>query len=212
MRTASDKTIRLSLPCFALLALLSACASLSEAECRTGDWYGIGFGDGAAGQSLDALQEHREACAEYGIAANLDAYLNGRNRGLAQYCRPGSGYRQGVAGHDYESVCSGPGERAFLEAYHAGLRIHELSQRKQDLERESSHNDDRIYEIIEEIEDLGGDLSTNEAQEAFKADLLALTDERATLEEVNAILYAEIKELEYIIAEELEDGRLRFGY
>jgi hypothetical protein len=203
------RTLMLSLAC---VTLLSACSSLSEDECRVGDWYGIGFGDGTAGKSLDELQEHREACADYGIAPNLDAYIDGRNRGLAQYCRPGSGYRQGVAGHEYDGVCTGPGELAFIEAFNAGLRVHALKVEKKDLEREISHNDSRIDDIIDEIDALGGDLSTSEGQDAFKAQVLALTDERAYLEEDNAILYADIRELEYIIADELEAGRLRYGY
>ncbi len=205
-------TIRPLLLSSVCVALLSACSSLSEEECRVGDWYGIGFGDGTAGRSLDELQEHREACAEYRIAPDIDAYISGRNRGLSQYCLPGSGYRQGVAGHDYEGVCTGPGELAFIEAYNAGLRVHALKDEKKDLEREISDNDARIDDIIDEIEALGGDLSTSEGQDAFKAQVLALTDERAYLEEANAILYANIRELEYIIAEALEDGRLRYGY
>ena len=32
---------------------LAACASLSESECKGGDWYAIGVEDGANGRSLD---------------------------------------------------------------------------------------------------------------------------------------------------------------
>ena len=200
------------LVCLSVVSLLSACASLSEDECRIGDWRGIGFSDGAAGTGLDILEKHREACAEYGVAPNLDAYMAGRNQGLSEFCQPSSGYRQGMSGRDYEGVCSNFDEPAFIEAYHAGLRIRALQNEKKNLDREIDGNDSRIDEIVEEIEALGGDLSTGEAQEAFKSKVLELANERVFLEEENAALADEIEHLEIVISNKLEKDRLRFGF
>ena len=59
-----------------LLALLSAmilssCAPLSEDECRAGNWQAIGQADGAEGRDLNYIDQHAEACAEYGVAPDV---------------------------------------------------------------------------------------------------------------------------------------------
>ena len=67
---------------------LTGCASMSVDECKTADWRMIGYEDGITGRSALQLKEHRKACAEHGIAPNLDVYLTGHEQGLMVYCRP----------------------------------------------------------------------------------------------------------------------------
>ena len=47
----------------ALFAALAGCATLSETECRTGDWGQIGYNDGSVGNKRDIIGEHDKACA-----------------------------------------------------------------------------------------------------------------------------------------------------
>lgn len=92
------------IPLFALLAL-SACASLSETQCRGGDWRSIGFEDGAAGRQSSRIADHTEACAEYGIRPDAAAWEEGRQDGLQQYCLPARAWREGARGNRLSPVC-----------------------------------------------------------------------------------------------------------
>lgn len=89
----------------ALAVALSGCASLSENECRTADWRGIGLQDGLQGKTLGELEEHRRACAEYTIAVSERPYLDGREEGLREFCRLDNAFRVGLNGQKYLGVC-----------------------------------------------------------------------------------------------------------
>ncbi|MBE9609370.1 DUF2799 domain-containing protein [Chitinilyticum piscinae] len=117
-----------------LLALLSGCASLSESECRTGDWYGIGLRDGQAGRDSQIAQ-HAEACAELGIKPRLDLYNRGRTEGLRSYCTPENGYRVGLAGSASGNICPAENQAAFLAAYQRGYERYRLQRDLDDLDR-----------------------------------------------------------------------------
>lgn len=102
----------------------SACSTMNKSECLTANWNTIGFGDGTNGYTASRISQHRSACAEYGVAPNLNAYNTGRNKGLAQFCIPSTGYNKGLSGSGYNGVCKGHNERAFLDAYNYGAAIH----------------------------------------------------------------------------------------
>lgn len=88
-----------------LLAALSGCASLSENECRSADWRGIGLQDGLQGKALSELERHRRACADYAISVAERPYLDGRDEGLRDYCRLDNAFRVGLNGQQYQGVC-----------------------------------------------------------------------------------------------------------
>jgi hypothetical protein len=135
-----------------LSLVLSGCASLSETECRSGDWYGVGLSDGENGAPLSRLSEHREACAEFAIAIDGERYRTGRDQGLLKYCTPENGARLGRNGASYHSVCPVGLEAEFLRQYRFGYKIWEVGQA---LERA----DRRLAEINSELakKDLGDD-------------------------------------------------------
>lgn len=114
--------------------LLSACATLSEAECRVGDWYSIGQADGYNGRPAARLADHAAACGDYGIAPDQAAYAAGREDGLRQYCQPARGYREGLAGNGYAGVCPLGQERGFLSGFEAGREVAEVAARAHRLE------------------------------------------------------------------------------
>ena len=116
--------------------LLAACASLTEKECRAGDWREIGRKDGAAGVPLTELSRHREACAEHGVAPDTAQYREGHAAGLKSYCTPAGGYLAGRRGDSYREVCpAGAGEKAFLDAFRHGREVHALILEIRDLRR-----------------------------------------------------------------------------
>ena len=123
---------------------LSGCATLSEGECRTADWYQIGRQDGSNGYERARLFKHREACGEYGIRPQPKPYYAGREAGLRQYCTPRKGFDEGRAGHPYRDVCPLKTEQAFLAAFSKGEAIHEVDSEIDDVENEIDRIERRL--------------------------------------------------------------------
>lgn len=131
---------------------LSGCATLSEGQCRTADWYQIGRQDGNNGLERARLHQHHKACAEYGIRPLADRYYAGRDAGLQRYCTPRRGFEHGLEGRPYRGVCPLKLEPAFLAAYREGKEIHDVESAIDDIE----HDIDRYRRRLEQ-DDLGRD-------------------------------------------------------
>ena len=84
---------------------LGGCATLSESDCRQGNWSDIGYQDGLQGHAENRFAGHVQACAKYGVAPDQAAYFSARDEGLQQYCEPRHGFELGSAGAAYENVC-----------------------------------------------------------------------------------------------------------
>jgi len=119
------------------LVFLAACASLNEEACRTGDWESIGYNDGVRGRSQSYINQHRDACSEFGIAPNTATWLRGRLEGLKQYCTPENSYKTGRRGSELNNVCPTTvfGDLRLANFY--GLRYYEIEQEIKALEREA---------------------------------------------------------------------------
>jgi Protein of unknown function (DUF2799) len=107
-----------------VLAALGGCATLSEGECRMGDWFDIGFRDGRQGRPADRITDHVKACAEYGTPPDRERYLDGHFAGLGSYCTAHNGLALGRAGRSYHGVCATHDERAFMSGYSLGNSLH----------------------------------------------------------------------------------------
>ena len=105
---------------------LAGCASLSEKECRAGDWYAIGQRDGAAGRTEDYVAEHSAACQQFGVTPDHDRWLAGRDKGLERFCTARNGYSVGSVGGRYDGVCFAGAEIEFRRGYDLGIRINQL--------------------------------------------------------------------------------------
>ncbi len=132
---------------------LAGCASMNKEECLTADWRTVGFHDAAAGRTADTIDDHRQACAEYGVVPNLDRYLEGRKKGLVEYCRSSRGYQEGLAGRAYGGVCPANLEAAFKTGYEAGHRIYELEDAARDEERKLREKERRLKEARKKLEE-----------------------------------------------------------
>lgn len=113
---------------FGFVLLLAACASLSEEQCRAGDWRGIGFVDGTAGRDTDYIANHQKACAEIGVTPDLTAWLDGRQQGLQTYCTPEKAYQVGRSGRALSPVCPAASRASMDEAHYAGRQYYEIRQ------------------------------------------------------------------------------------
>lgn len=120
----------------ALLLTLGSCATLSEAECRAGDWGLVGYEDGAQGRLPEFIAQHREACAEYGIPPDLDQYLAGRERGLVQYCTPQRAYDLGRQSRPVANVCPAAMSSQLDRANFRGRTYRHISDEIAELRRD----------------------------------------------------------------------------
>lgn len=132
------------------LIFVTACASLSEDSCRTGNWESIGYSDGVAGRSQTYIEQHREACAEYGIAPDTTKWLRARIEGLKQYCTRPNAYEQGRRGNDLNPVCSSDQSGLQLANFY-GMRYHEITR---DIDRLDNERDELLRKLAHEFNDV----------------------------------------------------------
>jgi hypothetical protein len=128
----------------AVALLLGSCATLDESECRSADWFQLGARDGADGSARSRIEEHRKACAEFGLAADDAAWFEGYEAGLLDYCTAGNGYRIGRRGGYYGRVCPAQEERAFLDAYELGHETYEVEREITELDRRAESLQQRL--------------------------------------------------------------------
>ncbi len=118
------------------LSMLAACASLSEDECRAGNWREIGQKDGADGRTADYIRTHVKACADYGIRPNAILWEQGRQEGLKVYCTVSNAYREGTRGHRLAPVCPAEDLARLARANAQGLELFDLKSEIRDTEHE----------------------------------------------------------------------------
>ena len=116
--------------------LLASCATLSEEQCRGGNWYDIGLQDGKAGRTADYLGKHAKACSKFGIAPNQSQWEDGRQDGLPLYCRPAQAWREGAKGRSLSPVCPAESLERLEQANWRGRTYHRIGQDIAEAERE----------------------------------------------------------------------------
>ena len=147
------------LPVPILLSLLiSGCATMGKNECLNAQWKSVGYEDGAKGYNASRIGEYRKSCAEYNVSPNLDAYMQGRQQGLAQWCTPSNGYYQGTRGAIYNGICPEALESDFEFAMSEGKAIYDYKKNIHDremliarLNREYSAIEERISSMEAEL-------------------------------------------------------------
>lgn len=176
------RKLALGLALAAPLLLAGSCATLSEDQCRAGDWGGIGYTDGANGHTTGRFGDHVKACEKFGIMPDQAAYLAGRTRGLPAYCNPGRGFTEGRLGRTYYGVCPANLERAFQSGYADGRVVWDAQQRVDRAEIDISNAQARwndADERLREQERLLGDPATPDASKpAIREALKRLRDDR----------------------------------
>jgi len=135
---------RWPLPLLLAAAALGGCASLSEKDCRGGNWQAIGQRDGADGWPASRLGAHAEACAEHRVSPDAAAWERGRQLGLQGYCQALVGRTKGAEAAPYRNVCTGAAEVRFLRGYEVGRQIHELKQLQDSQRKRRKELTDRL--------------------------------------------------------------------
>ena len=145
------------------IGLLQGCATLSENECEAADWWLIGQEDGSEGLPLAHLEEHRESCAEHGVAPDRDAYAKGHQSGLAVYCTRFTGYKVGRSGQPYHGICEGPLAEAFEPGLRRGRMVHTLETEAWDIMQERENLKNKIGRTEHERKTLQEKLAADES-------------------------------------------------
>ncbi|MCC1481973.1 DUF2799 domain-containing protein [Roseibaca sp. Y0-43] len=154
--------------------LLSGCATLSEEECLSGDWRGIGLRDGTAGQVADAqFARHVKACEKAGITPQRAAWQQGYTEGLRSYCTPAKGLEEGRAGRSYSNVCPVGSEAGFLRGYRVGEADYDARQEVRRVESEMSRLEARNAQIRAALA-VKGDPSLRQELRSNESELLRL--------------------------------------
>lgn len=181
----------------AVVILTSGCATgLSKEECQTVDWRTIGYEDGVQGRPESRISAHRKACAEHGVALELEAYRDGWEEGIARYCQPGNGYHQGEIGRQYTGVCPQSLETAFLQAYRDGRSLYEVKKDIRRLSKKLSYKRNRLAAIDVEMRDAGIELVAKgiptERRIVLVDELRKLGEERSNIKAQIPLLEAEL--------------------
>ena len=179
------------------ILIMAGCAgkpTVSENQCRAGDWQTIGMRDGSNGLPSTQLLQHQEACGEYGIVPNRDVYLAGWHQGVGSYCTADNGFVVGQSGRGHNSVCSDDG---FLDAYADGRELYLARQEVRRLENQLIGAENRIKNIKQEIvgattAQLAPDLLPEE-RIALVARVEALMEERSELKRSIPVLEDELE-------------------
>lgn len=116
--------------------LIGACDPISEDQCRTGDWAGIGLADGTKGRPASILNEYTDICGALGVAPERAIYLAARQQGLQSYCTPQSAYDIGRRGGRINPVCNAAQSSAMAPAFNHGQSYYELSEIIRELDDE----------------------------------------------------------------------------
>lgn len=162
--------------------LAGSCATLSEDQCQTGDWAGIGYSDGANGHGTGRFGDHAKACEQFGVVPDQAVYMTGRARGLTVYCQPGRGFQVGRSGNSYGGVCPTSLEGPFLGGYSDGRIVWETQQRydraQSAINAATSRSDD-IERRMREAEAMIADPAvSDDEKKALRERLKALRDDR----------------------------------
>jgi hypothetical protein len=146
-----------------LLALLSACTTMSVEECKVARWGEVGLRDGLAGQPLSKLNDLAKDCAEAKVTVDTNAYLQGRDQGLITYCRPDNAVKLGLEGRSYQGACPASIDGDFRRRFSVGREVYDsreqtrnLDSRRMGLERQlrEAKNDDERRRFRNELSDL----------------------------------------------------------
>lgn len=103
-----------------LVIFISGCASLSQSECISANWYDLGAQNALSGKKSNYVAEHTKACDEYAISPDFTLYKLGWLNGQSQFCNAASGWRFALKGGYYKNTCTRYNERDFLAGYRLG--------------------------------------------------------------------------------------------
>ena len=80
----------------AAMALAAGCAGMSEAECRSANWYQLGERDALIYGLRPQIDQHAYACSKFGVQAAEKGYIQGWEVGEGERVRRMAGGGSGT--------------------------------------------------------------------------------------------------------------------
>ena len=132
----------------------------------------MGERDGRDGRPLAHFARYYEACSQFGVYPDEDAYQDGRDLGLTVYCTEDGGYREGRIGTGYRGVCPVTLEPYFLAGYNAGISVRTTLQAVYRIDYDIDSRSEEIRNLKGEIDALesSGDGDAAEQESESTAD------------------------------------------
>lgn len=177
---------------------MSSCATMGKNECLNAQWKSVGYEDGAKGYNASRISEYRKSCAEYNVSPNLEAYMQGRQQGLVQWCTPSNGYYQGTRGATYDGICPEALESDFEFAMSEGRAVYDYQKKIHDREMLIARLYREYSAIEEQISFMEAALISNQLTPRRRR---ALLDEIRTAERDRELLSNDISEADFALNE-----------
>ncbi len=111
---------------FGVVALvLGGCMPhLTMQQCKTMNWYQVGYNDALHGKPQRDLSSAISDCAKFKLTVNTSKYRQGWKAGARQYCNPKNGYQLGTQGQVPADICPIDLAGSFKNAWRRGLRAY----------------------------------------------------------------------------------------
>lgn len=108
-------------------------------NCRTANWYNVGFEDGGRGFPTERIETYR--CPAIARAETVNAYRAGWNDGIARYCTEQNGFVVAANGQPNAGTCPRALAREHRRGRRLGTRVFEQNQLiEEDLANEDIFN------------------------------------------------------------------------
>jgi len=153
--------------------MLSGCAAMSEEECRYSDWTAVGYEDGADGRSSDRFGDYSRACADHSITPDFQAWQEGREQGLIEYCQPLRGFQVGESGGYYDGACNSNLEPGFLDAFRLGSELYSLRSNLSAIDSRVEANTEAVQRIDSDVAEIESIIILDETTPLQRTQLLA---------------------------------------
>lgn len=142
-----------------LLAMtLTGCATLSEQQCLSADWYQLGRSDALYGHDTHQVELHRRACSKIDVVPDYAAWQAGYAAALPAFCVGGEGYSLGARNGSYHGQCPIEFETGFLDGYRLGQDLYDLNQRI----AQEEHEIERLRKAIRDKDATAASREANE--------------------------------------------------
>ncbi|MEN8722168.1 MAG: DUF2799 domain-containing protein [Alphaproteobacteria bacterium] len=160
---------------------LSACTSMSAEECAVADWREVGHTDAARGFGSDRIEDHRRACADAGIAPDLDGYLAGFAKGLPLYCTRQRGFDLAANGGGRPSQCDRREFGDFQQGFDRGEERYRLTREIDRLSEDLTAREQIASDLAQQIADLTTRIDSGNEPAATREDLIRQRNSLSTL-------------------------------
>jgi len=169
---------------------------MGKNECLNAQWQSVGYEDGTKGFNASRIGEYRKSCAEYNITPDLEAYMQGRLQGLAQWCTPSNGYYQGTRGAIYNGICPEALEADFEFAMSEGRSIYEYRKKIHDHELFIARLHREYGAIEKQISSMEAELISEHVKPRRRR---ALLDEIRVADRDRELLRNDISEADFVL-------------